>query len=79
MFKNIFVARAVAGPALARALTDDLLAVAHDKHLRVSFSFAPLPQNPSGPLSQEVLNQIRKQNGAIPKAEILDGNVATCE
>jgi Peptidase family S41/N-terminal domain of Peptidase_S41 in eukaryotic IRBP len=62
-------------PALARALTDDLLAVAHDKHLRVSFSFAPLPQNPSGPLSQEVLNQIRKQNGAIPKVEILDGNV----
>jgi hypothetical protein len=63
------------GPALARALTDDLLAVAHDKHLRVSFSFASLPQNPSGPLSQEVLNQIRKQNGAIPKVEILDGNV----
>jgi hypothetical protein len=63
------------GPAFARALTDDLLAVAHDKHLRVSFSFAPLPQNPSGPLSQEVLNQIRKQNGAIPKVEILDGNV----
>ena len=63
------------GPALARALTDDLLAVAHDKHLRVSFSFSPLPQNPSGPPSQEVLNQIRKQNGAIPKVEILDGNV----
>ena len=63
------------GPALARALTDDLFAVAHDKHLRVSFSFTPVPQNPSGPLSQEVLNQIRKQNGAIPKVEILDGNV----
>jgi hypothetical protein len=29
------------GPALARALTDDLLVVAHDKHLRVSFSFTP--------------------------------------
>jgi len=63
------------GPALARALTDDLLAVAHDKHLRVSFSFTPLPQGPSGPPSQEVLNQMRKQNGAIPKVEILDGNV----
>src|ERR1700722_10905887 len=36
------------GPALARALTDDLLAIAHDKHLRVIFSFTPLPQDPSG-------------------------------
>jgi hypothetical protein len=63
------------GPALARALTDDLLLVAHDKHLRVSFSFTALPQDPSGPPSQEVLNQMRKQNGAIPKVEILDGNV----
>jgi len=63
------------GPALARALTDDLLPVAHDKHLRVSFSFTPLPKDPSGPLSQEILSQIRKQNGAIPKVEILDGNV----
>jgi hypothetical protein len=63
------------GPALARALTDDLLTVAHDKHLRVSFSFTPLPQDLSGPPSQELLNQMRKQNGAIPKVEILDGNV----
>jgi len=63
------------GPALARALTDDLLAVAHDKHLRVGFSFIPVPQDPSGPPSQEVQNQMRKQNGAIPKVEILDGNV----
>jgi hypothetical protein len=36
------------GPALARALTDDLLVVAHDKHLHVSFSFTPVPQDPSG-------------------------------
>jgi hypothetical protein len=63
------------GPALARALTDDLSTVAHDKHLRVSFSFAPLPQDPAGPPSQEVLNEMRKLNGAIPKVEILDGNV----
>jgi hypothetical protein len=64
-----------AAPELARALTDDLYAVAHDKHLRVGFSFAPLPQGPPGPPSQEVLNQMRKVNGAIPKVEILDGNV----
>ncbi len=35
-----------AAPELARALTDDLYAVAHDRHLRVGFSFAPLPQGP---------------------------------
>jgi peptidase S41-like protein len=63
------------GPALARALTDDLRAVAHDKHLHVDFIFAPFPQRSAGPPSQEVLNQMRKQNGAIPKVEILDGNV----
>jgi len=69
-YKKIAVA-----PAFARALTDDLYAVAHDKHLRVGFSFAPLPQGPPGPPSQEFLNQMRKLNGAIPKVEILDGNV----
>jgi retinol-binding protein 3 len=64
-----------AAPEFARALTDDLYAVAHDKHLRVGFSFAPLPQGTPGPPSQEVLNQMRKFNGAILKVEILDGNV----
>jgi hypothetical protein len=63
------------GPALARALTDDLAAVAHDKHLQVRFSFAPLPKDASAPPSQEFLDQMRKLNGAIPKVEILDGNV----
>jgi hypothetical protein len=62
-------------PELARALTDDLYAVAHDKHLRVNFSFAPLPQHLVGPPSPEELNEIRKLNGAISKVEILDGNV----
>jgi hypothetical protein len=62
-------------PELARTLTGDLYAVAHDKHLRVGFSFVPLPQGPPGPPSPEVLNQMRKLNGAIPKVEILDGNV----
>ena len=62
-------------PDFARVLTEDLYAVAHDKHLRVKFSFAPLPAGPPSPPSQEMLNQMRKENGAIPKVEILDGNV----
>src|ERR1700738_3116728 len=32
----------------ARALTSDLYAVAHDKHLRVNFSFGPVPQGATG-------------------------------
>jgi hypothetical protein len=63
------------GPALARALTDDLYTVAHDKHLRVAYSFSPLPPPPSGPPPQEVVDQMRKMNGAIQKVEILEGNV----
>ena len=60
------------GPELARALTDDLYAVAHDKHLRVAFSVAPLPEGPIGPPPPEVF---KKLNGMIPKLEILEGNV----
>jgi hypothetical protein len=62
-------------PEFASALTDDLYAVAHDKHLRVNYSFAPLPQGPPGPPPPEVLSRLRKMNGAIPKVEILDANV----
>jgi hypothetical protein len=64
-----------AAPELARTVTDDLYAIAHDRHLRVGFSFAPLPQGPSGPPSPEFLKEMRKLNGAIPKVEILDGNI----
>ncbi len=71
-YKNIS-----SGPALASALTDDLRAVAHDKHLSVFFSFEPvsIPQGPPRPPSQEAINQMKKQNGFIVKLEILDGNV----
>lgn len=63
------------GPDLARVLTDDLLSVAHDKHLRVTFGFGPMPAKPSGPLPPQMLDELRKENGAIQKVEILDGNV----
>lgn len=62
-------------PELARRLTLDLLAVAHDKHLRVDYSFDPAPPAAPGPLSPEEIRQLRKLNGLIPKVEILDGNV----
>jgi hypothetical protein len=65
------------GPALARALTDDLRAVAHDKHLRVFFNFGPdsIPPGPPRPPSQKIINEMKKQNGQIVKLEILEGNV----
>ena len=69
-YKNI-----TSAPEFARALTHDLYAVAHDKHLQVNFSLAPLPQGTPGPLSKEMLDKLRKSNGSIPKVEILDGNV----
>ena len=67
-YKNI-----TSGPELARALTVDLAAVAHDKHLRVIFNFTPVP--PPGPPSPQLLDQMRKLNGGISQLEILDGNV----
>ena len=62
-------------PELARRLTLDLLAIAHDKHLHVDYSFDPAPPAPPGPLSPQEIRQLRKLNGLIPKVEILDGNV----
>lgn len=69
-YKNVTTA-----PDLARVLTEDLLSVAHDKHLRVTFGFGRMPPAPSGPLPPQMLDELRKENGAIPKLEILDGNV----
>jgi len=63
------------GPDLARALTDDLATIAHDKHLRVYYSFTPIPKDSSGPPPKEFFDQMRKLNAFVPKVEILDGNV----
>jgi hypothetical protein len=63
------------GPELARALTDDLATVAHDKHLHVYYTYTPMPKNAPGPPPKEFLEQVRKLNGFVPKVEILDGNV----
>jgi C-terminal processing protease CtpA/Prc len=45
------------------------------KHLRVAFNRGPVPSGSPGPLSPQMLNELRKENGAIPKVEILEGNV----
>jgi len=62
-------------PELARRLTEDLYAIAHDGHLRVNYSFGPVREGPPGPPTAEEIQQMRKLNGMIPKVEILDGNV----
>jgi hypothetical protein len=68
--------KAITSPmGLAQALTDDMFSVAHDKHLRVYVSFSPPPAGPESGPSPEQLAQVRKENGAISRLEILDGNV----
>jgi hypothetical protein len=62
-------------PELGRALTNDRAAVAHDKHLRVYYSFTPVPKAPSGPPPAQFASLVRKLNGMIPRVEVLDGNV----
>jgi retinol-binding protein 3 len=66
------------GDAFATMLTENLREVSHDKHLRVGFSPAPLPERPPGPDPNSVA-QYRKEmeqiNCGFEKVEILDGNV----
>ena len=59
----------------ARILTEDLHAVAHDKHLRVTFSMRPLIKEAPDSLPPNAIERMRKMNGAIKKLEILDGNI----
>ncbi|MBS0422400.1 MAG: S41 family peptidase [Proteobacteria bacterium] len=63
------------GPDLARALTEDLATVAHDKHLRVYYSFKPISEDAPGGSKKDFLEEMRKVNGLVPKVEILNGNV----
>jgi hypothetical protein len=70
------------GEAFAKTLTEHFQAVSHDKHLRVSFSPArvpEMPEIPSGPPPPEAVAQYRQQmermNCGFDKVEILSGNV----
>jgi hypothetical protein len=70
------------GQALARQLTDDLQAIAKDKHLRVNFS-AHMPQPPSGGPTPEMRKRMesmsRRMNSAFVKVERLPGNIGLLE
>jgi retinol-binding protein 3 len=67
------------GNAFAKMLTDNLQEVSHDKHLRVDFRPAPVPERPSGPPDANAVAQYRKQmermNCGFDKVEILSGNI----
>lgn len=67
------------GVALARKLTEDLQAVSRDKHLRVNFSYDPLPERRNQPPSQEEIERQRRNmafnNYGFEKVERLPGNI----
>ena len=67
------------GDAFAKMLTDNFQEVSHDKHLRVNFSPAPMPDRPDGPPNAEDRARYRKDmermNCGFDRVEILSGNV----
>jgi retinol-binding protein 3 len=69
-----------AGATFAAKLTDDLQEVSHDKHLRVDFSPAKLPDRPegAGPSPEEVAEyrkQMERMNCGFEKVEHRSGNI----
>jgi retinol-binding protein 3 len=66
------------GDDFAKMLTENFQQVSHDKHLRVDFSAARMPEMPSDP-SPETAAQFRKEmeriNCGFDKVEILEANV----
>jgi hypothetical protein len=69
--------------AFARALTDDLRAVSRDKHLRVTYSHAPVPPDREGfgppPRSAADVAFRRSINFGFEKLERLPGNIGYLE
>src|SRR6267143_5261092 len=66
------------GDAFAKMLTDNFQEVSHDKHLRVNYGPAPMPERPDGPPSADDRARHRKdmerRNCGFDKMEILSGN-----
>jgi hypothetical protein len=67
------------GDDFAKRLTDDFQAISHDKHLRVMFSPAALPdfdnQKPDPKREAEERKEMERMNCGFKKAEILEGNI----
>jgi hypothetical protein len=67
------------GEAFAKMLTDNFQEVSHDKHLRVNFIPAKMPDGPEGAPSADQVAQFHEQmehmNCGFDKVEILSGNV----
>jgi hypothetical protein len=67
------------GDAFAKKLTENFQEVSHDKHLRMDFSPAPMPDRPEGPPNADERARYRKDmermNCGFDKVEILSGNV----
>ena len=67
------------GDAFAKMLTENFQEVSHDKHLRVDFSPARMPERPDGPPDADAIARYRKDmeqmNCGFDKVEILSGNV----
>jgi len=67
------------GDDFAKKLTENFQEVSHDKHLRVNFSAAKMPEMPDGPPPADAVAQYHKQmermNCGFNKVEILSGNV----
>jgi retinol-binding protein 3 len=67
------------GDAFAKLLTDNFREVSRDKHLRVDFSPAKMPDRPEGAPSADEVAQFRKElehmNCGFDKVEILSGNL----
>ena len=62
--------------SFSRMVTDDLRAIAHDKHLNLFYSAEPIPVAPSGPLPPPSgPNPFAARNFAFQKVERLAGNV----
>ena len=66
------------GDILATMLTKQLQEVSHDKHLRVDFSPARMPEMPAKPTADAIAQyrkQMEKMNCGFEKIEVLGGNV----
>src|SRR5260370_14738948 len=67
------------GDAFAKKLTENFQEVSHDKHLRVDFSPAPMPDRPEGPPNADERARYRKDmermNCGSDKLEILSCTV----